>query len=120
MCTTGNRTGAEPSERNASTMGGASSAVRVITKRFPYRTDGARSASGTVHLLQDRAGTRVDQLLRELLSEFAWLVCRPRCTLTHVLGSVRRAYNCVHNQLTTLEPRPCTERNLAATLQRAE
>src|SRR5882724_4109492 len=91
-----------------------------MTMRLPPREDGERSATPAVNLLENFAGSRIDEELRNTSAEFASLFGRRGCTLADVLRAVWRTNDGVNGEFSPFEACPRAKRNLTATLERSE
>ena len=88
--------------------------------RLPPREDGERSATPAVNLLENFAGSRIDEKLRNTSAEFASLFGRRGCTLADVLRAVWRTNDSVNGKFSPFNACPRAKRNLTATLKRSE
>src|SRR6266404_41567 len=91
-----------------------------MTIRLPPREDGERSATLAVNLLENFAGSRINEELRDTSAEFASLFGRRGCTLANVLRAVWGTNDSVNGEFSPFEACPRAKRNLTATLKRCE
>ena len=77
-----------------------------MTMRLPPSEDGEWSATLAVNLLENFAGSRINEELRDTSAEFASMFGRRGCTLANVLRAVWRTNDSVNGEFSPFEARP--------------
>src|SRR5260221_19126 len=93
----GSETTSAPSALSATISAADCDAARVMTTRLPASGDETCSATLAIDLLQNFAGTGIDEQLGDFSAKFASLIGRSGGALANVLLAVRRADHRVEN-----------------------
>src|SRR5260221_5127204 len=115
--TSGSKIGSAPESRRASTSDWLCSSARVTTTRLPASGLWFISATGALHLFENRSRAAFSENARKMFAKLRGLIGRRGGLLADVLGAVDGTNNGFHHEFTALHSDPSANRHLAATLQ---